>query len=68
MTLSSPTDTSAALLGLKQKLGDRIHLEDDLRLAFRTDFGRMVDRVPGAVARCGSVEDVAEVVRFCRAN
>src|SRR5260370_14838933 len=28
----------------------------------------MVDRLPGAVARCASAEDVAEVVRFCRAK
>ena len=68
MAISSPPDTSGALRALKQQLGSRIHLEEDLRLEFRTDFGRMVDRVPGAVARCSSTEDVAEVVRFCRAN
>src|SRR5260370_24894252 len=28
----------------------------------------MVDRLPGAVARCASAEDVAEVVGFCRAK
>src|SRR5262249_33568589 len=40
----------------------------DLRVSFRTDFGRMVDRLPGAIARCSSAAEVAEVVRYCREN
>ncbi|HBL28114.1 MAG TPA: oxidoreductase, partial [Acidobacteria bacterium] len=36
--------------------------------AFRSDFGRRVDHLPGAVARCSSAEEVAEVVRFCRTH
>ena len=28
--------------------------------------GRVVDRLPGAVARCTSAEEVAQVIRFCR--
>ena len=46
--------------------GDRILLDEEVRASFRSDFGRMVDRLPGAVARCTSAEEVAEVVRFCR--
>jgi len=37
-----------------------------VRALFRSDFGRLVDRLPGAVARCTSAEEVAEVIRFCR--
>jgi cytokinin dehydrogenase len=54
------------LKGLKQAFGDRILLEDDVRAQFQTDFGRIVNRLPGAVARCKSAEEVAEVVRWCR--
>ena len=66
MALLTPTATSAALHGLKEKLGERILLEDEVRSQYRTDFGRLVDRLPGAVARCASAEEVAEVVRYCR--
>jgi cytokinin dehydrogenase len=58
--------TAEALRELKEALGDRILLEEEARNAFRSDFGRFVDRQPGAVARCTSAEEVAEVVRFCR--
>ena len=51
---------------MKEALGDRILLDEEVRSSFRSDFGRMVDRLPGAVARCASAEEVAEVVRFCR--
>ena len=66
MAISSPPDISAALRGLKDSLGSLIHLDPDMLVEFRTDFGRMVDRVPGAVARCSSAEEVAQVVRHCR--
>lgn len=66
MTLLSPTDTGAALRGLREKLGSRIDLDEAVRAGFRTDFGRLVDRLPGAVARCASTEEVAQVVRHCR--
>ena len=71
MTTSATTEsinaTSAHRFdGLKQELGDKILLGEEVRSEFRTDFGRMVDRVPGAVARCTSAEDVATVVRYCR--
>lgn len=55
------------LAGLKEKLGDRIQLED-IPDSYRTDYGKLVDRVPAAVARCTSTEEVAEVVRFCYEN
>ncbi len=66
MTSSSSPTTASALLGLKERLGERILLEDEIRRQYRTDFGRMVDRVPGAIVRCASAEEVAEVVRYCR--
>jgi cytokinin dehydrogenase len=67
MTVQSPT-TAEALQGLKDMLGDRILLEDEVRQLYRSDFGRLVERLPGAVARCGSAEEVAEVIRYCRDN
>ena len=51
---------------LKAILGDRILLDEETRALYRSDFGRKVDRLPGAVARCTSAAEVAEVVRFCR--
>lgn len=65
MTVSS-VSTEHALRELMQRMGDRIVLAEDTRSAFRTDFGRLVDRMPGAVARCTSAEEVAQVVRFAR--
>src|SRR5437763_16396826 len=55
-----------ALRELKGILGDRILLDDEVRDLYRSEFGRTVNRRPGAVARCTSAEEVAEVVRFCR--
>lgn len=66
MTVHTPPSTAEALRDLKERLGDRILLDDEVRSQFRSDFGRMVDHLPGAVARCSSAEEVAEVVRFCR--
>ncbi len=59
-------DTAAALRELQGLLGDRILLDEETRQPYRSDFGRTVNRLPGAVARCTSAEEVAEVVRFCR--
>jgi FAD/FMN-containing dehydrogenase len=66
MTVSMTSSTTESLRDLKEALGDRILLDEDVRSLFRSDFGRRVDRLPGAVARCSSAEEVAEVVRFCR--
>ena len=66
MTVQSPTPAAEALREIKEALGERILLEDETLALFRSDFGRMVDRQPGAVARCASAEEVADVVRFCR--
>lgn len=66
MTVHTPPSTAESLRDLKDALGDRILLDEDVRAAFRSDFGRMADRLPGAVARCTSAEEVAAVVRFCR--
>jgi len=66
MTVHTPPSVSESLRDLKEALGDRILLDDDVRAEFSSDFGRRVDRLPGAVARCASAEEVAAVVRFCR--
>jgi cytokinin dehydrogenase len=66
MAIFSAVETSHALAGLKEKLGDRLFLAEEARQPFRSDFGRIVDRMPGAVARCSSAEEVAEVVLYCR--
>jgi len=66
MTVHTPRSTTEVLADLKAVLGDRLLLEDEARAPFRSDFGRLVDRLPGAVARCRSAAEVAEVVRFCR--
>jgi cytokinin dehydrogenase len=68
MTVHSPTPTAEALRELKQELGGLILTDEEVRASFRSDFGRTVDRLPGAVARCASAEDVARVVRSCRAR
>jgi cytokinin dehydrogenase len=65
MTVHSPTSTDS-LRELQEILGDRLVLDEEARSQHRSDFGRMVDRLPGAIARCTSAEEVAEVVRFCR--
>ncbi|HEX2644161.1 MAG TPA: FAD-binding protein [Thermoanaerobaculia bacterium] len=69
MTVHSPAsiaETADSLRELQEILGDRLVLDEETRSQFRSDFGRMVDRLPGAIARCTSAEEVAEVVRFCR--
>jgi cytokinin dehydrogenase len=67
MTVQTPLSSTAEdLRELKEALGDRLLLDEETRSRFRSDFGRMVDRLPGAVALCTSAEEVAEVVRFCR--
>lgn len=66
MTVHTAISTADALRELQEILGDRILLDDEVRSLYRSDFGRTVDRLPGAVARCTSAEEVAEVVRFCR--
>jgi FAD/FMN-containing dehydrogenase len=66
MTVHSPASIADSLRELQEILGDRLVLDEEARSQLRSDFGRMVDRLPGAVARCTSAEEVAEVVRFCR--
>lgn len=66
MTVHTPPSVAESLRDLKDALGDRLLLDEEARALFRSDFGRRVDRLPGAVARCSSAEDVATVVRFCR--
>ncbi|MDP9120135.1 MAG: FAD-binding protein [Acidobacteriota bacterium] len=66
MTVHAPTTLAEALRDIQESLGERILLDPEVRALYRSDFGRLVDRLPAAVARCASAEEVAEVVRFCR--
>ena len=66
MTVQSPTPTAEALRDVKEALGERLLLDEEARERCRSDFGRMADRLPGAVARCASAEEVALLVRCCR--
>jgi cytokinin dehydrogenase len=66
MNVRTLIPAAEALREIKDALGERILLDEEVRAHFRSDFGRMVDRLPGAVARCASAEEVAEVVRLCR--
>ena len=70
MTVHTPVQSPAteALAELKAALGDRLLCDEAARAAVRSDFGRTVDRLPAAVARCRDAEEVAEVVRVCRAH
>src|SRR5688500_18028546 len=66
MTVHAPTSIAESLREMKEALGDRILLDEEVRAPFRSDFGRMVDRLPGAVVRCAAAAEVAELVRYCR--
>jgi cytokinin dehydrogenase len=66
MTVHSSTPTAEALRAAKELLGDRLVMEAEERDRLRSDFGRMVDDLPCAVARCTTAEEVAALVRFCR--
>jgi cytokinin dehydrogenase len=64
--LTTASDRDRATDALRERFGDRIVLDREVRDGFRTDFGKIVFRTPGAVARCRDAGELAEVVRFCR--
>ncbi len=66
MPPTAAADLTAAIQALKQQLGDKLHLDEDVRGEFCTDFGKLKHRTPGAIARCTSTAEVALVVRHCR--
>src|SRR5436305_12986563 len=66
MHADDPLCITDALRELNGILGGRIMFYGEVRDFYRSDFGRTVDRLPGAVARCTSAEEVAAVIRFCR--
>lgn len=68
MTVVTSTENLAALRGLDPALAERVLFDAETRAEFRSDFGRMVDRLPGVVVRCASAAEVAVVVRYCRAQ
>ena len=55
----------AALEELKSRLPGRISFELADREPFESDFGRWKHRLPAAVARCSSAQELAEAIRFC---
>jgi FAD/FMN-containing dehydrogenase len=61
-----PADFTSAIERLASLLPGRVLFDRATREQFQTDFGRWRYQVPGAVARCRTSEEVAEVVRFCR--
>jgi cytokinin dehydrogenase len=65
-TAHPPTDVLQDLSELGAALGDRLLVSEEERAACRSDFGRMADHLPAAVARCRDAADVSAVVRFCR--
>lgn len=67
-TEASNTVAPSALEGLREILGDRVVFDESVRGEFKTDFGRIVERVPGCIVRCESSEEVARVVLYCREN
>lgn len=67
MTVSTTTkDTAAAVAALQEALGDRVGVDREVRESFRTDFGKVRERVPAAVVRPRSAQEVVTVVRTCR--
>ncbi len=66
MTVDTKRTTTELLGDLREVLGDRLLLSEEDRAKVRSDFGRMADHLPAAVARCRDAQDVAAVVRFCR--
>lgn len=63
---TTTVEQADTLQGLGEILGDRVSFDLDDRNGFNSDFGRIVTRVPGCIARCHSSEEVARVIRFCR--
>jgi len=47
-------------------LDGTLHLDTATCQAGSRDLGRIVEQVPGAVLRPGSVEDIAVMIRYCR--
>ncbi len=62
---ASASANTSALQGLKDQLGDRILLDEDVRTKYRTDYGGFIEKLPGAVALCQNTDEVAQVVRYC---
>ncbi|HTQ78472.1 MAG TPA: FAD-binding protein [Thermoanaerobaculia bacterium] len=66
MTVDIARSTTEILGDLREVLGDRLLLTEEDRRRYCSDFGRMVDHLPAAVALCRDTAEVAAVVRFCR--
>lgn len=66
MTLAEGSDLEKAVQKLAETFPDRVDLREETRDGFKTDFGKIKFRTPGAVARCSNAQEVADIVRFCR--
>jgi cytokinin dehydrogenase len=60
------SEVQRALRGLAERYPQLITFDDAERARFRTDFGRMVEKVPAAVARPRDAEQVARLIETCR--
>jgi cytokinin dehydrogenase len=58
--------TKEQLQDLQRTLPGRVHVDGATLSEKSSDFGRMMQRTPGAVLRPASAEDVVEAVRFAR--
>lgn len=65
--MTTTATAPGVLAGLKERLGELIQLED-IADSYHTDYGKLVDREPGAVARCTTTAEVAELLRYCYEN
>jgi len=68
MTVAPHAEIASAVERLGELLPGRILFDPGIRESFQTDFGRWRHQVPAAVARCHGAEEVATVIRFCRAR
>jgi len=68
MTSRSPAQIASAIERLALELPGRVIFDAGIRESFQTDFGRWRYQVPAGVVRCHDAQEVAQVVRFCRAN
>jgi FAD/FMN-containing dehydrogenase len=62
------TDTTAVLRDLQQRFPAWVTLDEAARAGYATDYGRWTNKMPGAVARPQTTEQVAELVRWCHEN
>jgi cytokinin dehydrogenase len=68
MVTQQHTRTRHLATELRQLLGARALVDEEALARYASDFGRLVDRRPAAVALCESAEEVAEVIAVARSG